>query len=181
MLARVLTLRFDQVFEAFDDSPLQEFLKAKEVFAIRDHFFVRNEVPYLAVLVTYGLRPPVAQDAAKQKARGRDASWRSQVSDADLPLFNALRAWRTERSKRDGIPPYLICTNKQLAAMVNTRPGSLSKLGAIDGIGKAKLEKYGQQLLALLARPRSGPGPARRDAMDAGEAAPSALPGIQEP
>ena len=45
MLARVVTLRFDSLLEAFDDGPLQEFLKAREVFAIRDHFFVRNEVP----------------------------------------------------------------------------------------------------------------------------------------
>ena len=35
MLARVVTLRFDPVLEGFDDEPLQEFLKAKEVFAIR--------------------------------------------------------------------------------------------------------------------------------------------------
>ena len=45
MLARVVTLRFDPRLEAFDDGPLQEFLKAREVFAIRDHFFIRNEVP----------------------------------------------------------------------------------------------------------------------------------------
>ena len=52
MLARVVTLRFDPVREAFDDTPLQEFLKRNEVFAIRDHFFVGNEVPCLALLVT---------------------------------------------------------------------------------------------------------------------------------
>ena len=55
MLARVLTLRFDPASEAFDDGPLQEFLKAKEVHEVREHFFVRDGVPYLAVLVTYGL------------------------------------------------------------------------------------------------------------------------------
>ncbi len=60
-----------------------------------------------------------------------------------MPLFNALRDWRAERSKRDGVPPYLICTNKQLVAMIKARPRSLGKLGEIEGIGKAKLEKYG--------------------------------------
>ena len=176
MLARVVTLRFDPLIEAFDDSPLREFLKAKEVFAIRDHFFVRNELPYLAVLVTYGLRPPVAGSAPPEKAAGRNASWRKQVSDADLPLFNALREWRAERAKRDGVPPYIICTNRQLAAMVNARPGSLSRLGAINGIGKAKLEKYGQELLALLARPRSEPASSGRDSADAVDAAPGQTP-----
>ena len=54
MRARVVTLRFDPLLEAFDDSPLQELLKAREVFSIRDHFFVRSEVPLYLVI----WRPP---------------------------------------------------------------------------------------------------------------------------
>ena len=54
MRARVVTLRFDPLLEAFDDSPLQELLKAREVFSIRDHFFVRSEVPLYLVI----RRPP---------------------------------------------------------------------------------------------------------------------------
>ena len=87
MLARVLTLRFDPALEVFDEDPLQELLKTREVFAIRNHFFVRNEVPYLAVLVTYGPQPSSA--AAPGKERSRDASRRALVSEKDLPLFNA--------------------------------------------------------------------------------------------
>ena len=183
MLARLVTLRFDPVIEAFDDTPLQEFLKGHEVFAIRDHFFVRNEVPYLALLVTYGLRP-VPLPGASDKASSRDPAWRALVAEADLPLFNALRAWRAERAKRDGVPPYLVCTNKQLAAMVEARPRSMSRLGAIEGIGKAKLEKYGQDLLALLAQPRSESGTvARKAALEAPttkESIPASLPSGSE-
>jgi len=167
LLARVLTLRFDPSSESFDDGPLQEFPNAKEVHAIREYFFVRDGVPYLAVLVTYGFPPPPEQPA---KAQGREPSWRRQVSEADLPLFNALRA------KRAGVPPYLICTNKQLAAMVYARPGSLTRLGAIEGIGKAKLDSYGQELLALLSRPRDDPDSPPGDEGDVEEATPSDPP-----
>ena len=155
MLARVLTLRFDPVLEAFDDAPLQEVLKAREVFAIREHFFVRNETPYLAVVVTYGPRPTPESAVAGKRIPGRnaDALRRPAVAEADLPLWNAARDWRAERAQRDGVPPYVICTNRQLAAMVERRPRSMSALGAIEGIGKAKLERYGQELLALLGRP----------------------------
>ena len=62
-----------------------------------------------------------------------------------------MRDWRAERSRRDGVAPYIVCTNLQLVEMIKIRPQSLAKLGAIDGIGKAKLEKYGQYILALLA------------------------------
>ena len=50
MRARVVTLRFDPLLEAFDDSPLQELPKTTEVFSFRDHFFVRNEVPQYLVI-----------------------------------------------------------------------------------------------------------------------------------
>jgi superfamily II DNA helicase RecQ len=49
-----------------------------------------------------------------------------------------------------------VCTNRQFAAMVQARPQSLSKLAEIEGFGKAKLEKYGQEILALL---RQSPAP----------------------
>ena len=38
MLVRILTLRFDDALGTFDDSPVQELLKDKEVVAIREHF-----------------------------------------------------------------------------------------------------------------------------------------------
>ena len=110
---------------------------------------------YLAILVTYALAPPVAKPVAGGQPKDWESGWRSQLSEQDLPLFNALREWRAERASREGIPPYLVCTNKQLAALVNARPQSMTKLSAIEGIGKAKLEKYGQDLLAMLSRPRS--------------------------
>ena len=155
MLACVPTLRFDQRIEAFYDQPLREFLATREVLAVREHFFQCNHVPYMAVMVTYAVEPPTAVSASRVNSQGRRVTdWRAQVAEADLPLFDALRDWRAERSRRDGVAPYMVCTNSQLVEMVKTRPQSLTKLGTIDGIGKAKLEKYGQEILALLAWPR---------------------------
>ena len=142
MLTRVITLRFDPILGAFDDGPLREFLKDKEVLSIRDHFFVKHEVPYLAVLVTYDLYRPEAAAPAVDFREQRDGSWRTLVTAADVLLFNALRDWRAERSKREGVPPYVICTNRQFAAMVQARPQSLAKLGAIEGIGCAPHRAY---------------------------------------
>ena len=145
MHVKVITLRFDQLLEAFDDRPLREFVKDKDMLSIRDHFFVRNETPYLAAVVTYAPQPVV------QPAAARAAGSRLEVGEADMPLFNAMRDWRAERSKKEGVPPYMICTNRQLAAILRDKPRRMGKLGEIQGIGKAKLEKYGEELLAMVA------------------------------
>ena len=99
--------------------------------------------------------------------------WRAQVAEAEIPLYDALRDWRAERARRDGVAPYMVCTNQQLAAMIKARPQSMAKLGTIDGIGKAKLEKYGQEILALLAWPRGASAPPLKPARDSDSAAPA--------
>jgi hypothetical protein len=45
MLARVLTLRFNSLTDGLDDAPLREFIKDKEVLAIREHFFKKKILP----------------------------------------------------------------------------------------------------------------------------------------
>lgn len=177
MLARVLTLRFDQSIEAFDDQPLREFLAQREVLAVREHFFQCKHVPYMAVMVTYALEPSTPHSPPRDAAQGRRGTDRGvQVAEADIPLYNALRDWRAERALRDGVPPYMVCTNQQLAAMIKARPQSMSKLGSINGIGKAKLEKYGQDLLALLAWPKGATAPPAEPTRDTGSAEPAQAP-----
>ena len=73
------------------------------------------------------------------------------LTENDWPLFNVLREWQAERSKEEGILPYIICTNLQLAKITVTRPSSLNALQGIEGIGKSKLEKYGKEILKILA------------------------------
>jgi ATP-dependent DNA helicase RecQ len=150
MLVRVFTLQFNSLLGGFDDAPMREFIKDKEVLSINEHFFVKNEMPYLVLVMTYLPTRAETLDARSQTGDGKNESWRELVKTEDVPLFNALRDWRSERCKRDGLPPYIICTNRQLAMIVNTRPESFAKLAQIDGIGKAKVEKYGEEILAVL-------------------------------
>jgi len=150
MLVRIFTLRFNPAAERFDDSAVAGFLADKEVLSISDHFFVKDEVPYLALVVRYRAAP-VPAPAEAPRAGQRDESWRELLAEADWPLFNTLRAWRAERAKQAGIPPYVICNNRQLAEVVSARPTTLAALGRMEGIGEAKLRKYGKDLLALIA------------------------------
>jgi ATP-dependent DNA helicase RecQ len=151
MQVKIFTLRFNPVTDGFDDSTVAGFLADKEVLSIRDHFFLKDDVPYLTLVVRYrtvGLPAPVDNSRLEQK---RDESWRELLTEADWPLFNTLRSWRSERAKQEGIPPYVIGTNRQLAEVAKTRPSTLAALGRLEGFGEAKLKKYGNDLIALVA------------------------------
>jgi DNA helicase-2/ATP-dependent DNA helicase PcrA len=69
------------------------------------------------------------------------------------PLFEALRTWRLDRAKRDGVPAYVVFHDATLAEIAARRPRSLTELRAISGVGPTKLERYGEEVLATLASP----------------------------
>ena len=63
----------------------------------------------------------------------------------------ALRAWRLERSKADGVPAYVVLSDKHLDGIAERMPGTLEALRACPGIGPAKLDSYGDEILEVLA------------------------------
>jgi superfamily II DNA helicase RecQ len=69
-----------------------------------------------------------------------------------------LRAWRTARARDDAVPPYVIAHDATLAAIAEARPRTLAALRRVHGMGPARLERYGDEILEIVAR-TSGEGP----------------------
>lgn len=155
MMTKVLTLRFNPLTGAFDDQPLVDFARDKNLIGVRDHFFTHDGLPYLAMVIDYRPGELLNPEEPPDLRRRREDHWRETLSDRALPLFNTLRQWRAARAKTDGIPPYQIATNKQFAEMAEARPQSLTALEKLEGFGQARVAKYGQEILEILARDES--------------------------
>jgi len=67
------------------------------------------------------------------------------------PGFDVLKAWRLQRARADDVPAYLVFHNATLEEIAARRPRSLDELAAVPGVGPAKLERYGEGVLAALA------------------------------
>ena len=61
-----------------------------------------------------------------------------------------LRDWRLERARADNVPPYVVFHDSVLHAIAEARPASLGELSQIAGVGPAKLERYGPDVLELI-------------------------------
>ena len=73
------------------------------------------------------------------------------AAEPDDPVYVALKQWRLERAKADEVPAYVVFHNSTLAEVAVRRPQTLRELSDVPGVGPAKLERYGEQLLAALA------------------------------
>ncbi|HET6622968.1 MAG TPA: ATP-dependent DNA helicase RecQ [Gaiellaceae bacterium] len=70
---------------------------------------------------------------------------------ADAGLVERLRAWRLERSREDGVPAYVVLHDATLHELAAARPRTKGELASVKGLGPVKLERYGGDLLAVIA------------------------------
>jgi superfamily II DNA helicase RecQ len=79
-----------------------------------------------------------------------------QPTPASEALAAQLREWRTAEAKRLGVPSYIVLHNRALLSVAHARPANPAQLLAIDGIGPAKVERFGEAILKLCASPSDG-------------------------
>ncbi len=90
----------------------------------------------------------------RSSSRAPDAEQAAMLDAAQSdPLFEQLKAWRLATA--EGKPAYTVLHNSTLAEIVQLRPSDAGGLLAIKGISEAKLERYGEDLLALISRAQS--------------------------
>jgi DNA helicase-2/ATP-dependent DNA helicase PcrA len=70
---------------------------------------------------------------------------------ADPRVLAALKAWRTGAARAAGVPAYVIFHDTTLAAVAEARPDSRAKLLSLPGLGPVKAERYGDELLRVVA------------------------------
>jgi superfamily II DNA helicase RecQ len=70
---------------------------------------------------------------------------------ADEGLFERLRAWRLERARVDEVPAYVVLHDATLRELATAKPASELDLAAVKGFGPTKLERYGEDVLAVIA------------------------------
>jgi ATP-dependent DNA helicase UvrD/PcrA len=74
----------------------------------------------------------------------------ARPAEPDDPLYAALKQWRLRRATADDLPAYVVFHNATLAEIAGRRPRDLSELSAVPGVGPAKLERYGDEVLEVL-------------------------------
>lgn len=85
---------------------------------------------------------------------GRKQKAKDVVADGNLhpELTRELTTWRLEKVKEEGVPAYCVLTQKSLLAISDFMPGDIPSLLQMPGIGQAKAEKYGVEILSIVKR-----------------------------
>ncbi len=73
------------------------------------------------------------------------------LAGAELAIFERLRTVRRELADAQGVPPYVVCHDRTLVEIARARPSSRIELGAVHGMGPARMSSYGDVFLRAVA------------------------------
>jgi superfamily II DNA helicase RecQ len=130
------------------EADLNKFMNENKVAAVERRFVDDGAASLRAICVS------VVDTTASKASTGpkkQSVDYREVLNDADFAVFARLRTLRKELAEREGVPPYAIFTNEQLAAIVQRRVSTKTAMRDIAGIGDARIEKYAPPVLDLLA------------------------------
>ncbi|MGH7719466.1 MAG: RecQ family ATP-dependent DNA helicase [Gemmatimonadaceae bacterium] len=95
--------------------------------------------------------PNRSRDAKNRSEPGSEPVGAAELSPADEALLARLKTLRTTIAREEQVPPYVVFPDRTLQEMALRRPRSLTALSGVRGVGPAKLDKYGESFLALIA------------------------------
>ncbi len=130
---------------------LNVFLRTHRIVSVRSEF-VAGETPSWCVLVEYVQAEGSGGVKSSMSSSQNKIDYMQVLPPDEFAIFADLRELRKSLAKRDGVPPFVVFTDEVLANIVKAKPDNLGKLAAIGGVGQVKIEKYGNDVLAVLRK-----------------------------
>ena len=131
---------------------LNKLLRGGRIASVRKEFVPNGEHSFWAFCVEVLDAPLPSVPGGKTRTGGKGRiDYKEVLSEADFAVFAKLRELRKTFAEKEAVPAYSVFTNEQLATIVTEKPSSLAELGKINGLGEARIKKYGEAFLAALA------------------------------
>jgi superfamily II DNA helicase RecQ len=132
-------------------SELNAFMAQARVLSVQRQLVADGASSYWAVCVETVSGPgPMAAALRAPPGRTTQVDYKQILSPLVFERYAALREWRKQVAQREAVPVYAVFSNEQLAAMAAGPAASKAELAQIEGVGPARLDKYGEQVLRQL-------------------------------
>lgn len=125
-----------------EEAALNKFLRGNRILKVQQQFTDAGSQPSWSYSVSY-------LQGGKGSSR-KKVDYEKVLSAAAFKRFEQYRRIRLKLSKEDRVAPFILFTDKQLAALANLEKLDLKSMQSIKGVGAAKAEKYGERFLKAL-------------------------------
>jgi len=130
---------------------LNSFLASHRIASVTHHLVESGATPMVVFVVQVAAGASAGRPASSTRER---IDYRQELNEEQFALFSRLRDERKKLAEAEGLPVYAVFSNAQLAEMVKTGVASNADISKIEGVGKARIEKYGERMLQILTDER---------------------------
>lgn len=145
MQIQIFTIPVFDKQEALEE--MNRFLRGRKVISVEQEFFSSGIQAYWSFSVNY--IESVSKESFPSKNRKEKVDYKTVLDEATFKIFSNLRVCRKEIAIKTAKPAYAIFTDAELAKIAKLEELAVQKLLTIKGIGKNKVEKFGQQMLDM--------------------------------
>lgn len=133
------------------EAELNQFLNQNKIVSVEKNFVADGGNSFWAICVcSVPDMGSLAKSGTNKKRKSID--YREVLPPEEFAVFAELRKLRKQVSDAEGIPAYAVFTNAQLAKIVTDNIQHKTDLAAIEGVGQARVSKYGSQFLDCLKK-----------------------------
>jgi len=136
-----------------DTAALNAFLAANPVLEVTREFVADGGNSFWSLCVSVAATQAQISTAISKGGKRPAVDYRELLSPEVFSIYARLRALRNGMAKQQGIQPFAIFTNEQLANMARLSSPSREAIAAIEGIGEKRLAMYVDAFLAELNQP----------------------------
>ena len=137
--------RFPEVAEA----ELNAFCSQHRICFIDKQLVNDGDDSFWSICVSW-LEGEAAPSVSADSRNKPSVDYKQILNDADFSVYLELRNYRKLLAEQQSLPAYALFTNEQLAAMVQQRVITKADLMHIPGVGKSRIDKYGDSFLLKL-------------------------------
>jgi hypothetical protein len=140
------------------ETGINRFLRSVRVVHLHREFVAQGDNSFWSLAVEYLIDGDRPGDEKGRGARRSKIDYREVLPPEAFAVFVKLREWRKQQAAREAVPVYTIFTNEQLAAIAEKKITTKAGLEQIDGIGEARIKKYGEAVIQIMTEPNRGSG-----------------------
>jgi superfamily II DNA helicase RecQ len=127
------------------EAEVNRFLRSVRVVNMQREFVPQGDNSFWSLAVEYLV------DGGRSPRRKPRVDYKEVLSPEAFGVYATLREWRKAKAAQEAVPVYTIFTNEQLAEIAENQATTKAGLQAIDGIGEARVKKYGDEVAKIVA------------------------------
>ena len=138
MAYEIINIPLSSGSKTFNTDDVNKFCANKKIIERKVEFFQQDGTAYWSVFIEY---ETILEPAGRET---------TGLTEAGRVCYEELRRWRKETAEKEGIPPFVIAKNSHFVEIINKEIVTLETLKQINGFGKKKMEKYGNEITSIV-------------------------------